>query len=274
MLRLERFDDVTRIELWTRLSRALGFTVSAYVVRDVLIDTGSPRAARDLFRVLDAMAAAGRPIRGVIVTHQHEDHAGNVEALARRGVPLWIADAAREIVGAPAPLATYRRATWGSMAPLRTSVAAFDPTPLEPIATPGHSPDHHAVWDPTTRTLFGGDLFLGVKVRIAHRDEHPRRHAESLRTAAALGPTRLFDAHRGLVNGPVDAMLAKAAWIDATVDEIERRAAAGQSRRAIARAVLGRERAVGVVSRGRYSHAAFVDATLRTGVAESAERFT
>lgn len=262
MLRIERFGDVTRIELWTHLSRALGFTVSAYVVRDVLIDTGSPRGARDLFRVLDAMAAEGRPIRGAIVTHQHEDHAGNVEALARRGVPLWIADATRDVVRAPAPLATYRRATWGTMAPLRTPVAAFDPAPVAVIATPGHSADHHAVWDPTTRTLFGGDLFLGVKVRIAHRDEHPRRHAESLRTAAALGPTRLFDAHRGLVEHPVAVMRAKAAWIDATVDEIERRAAAGESRHAIVRAVLGRESLIGVVSRGRYSHAAFVDAVL------------
>jgi hypothetical protein len=101
-----------------------------------------------------------------------------------------------------------------------------------------------------------------VKVRIAHRDEHPRRHAESLRAAAALGPTRLFDAHRGLVADPVGAMLAKAAWIDETVDAIERLAAAGHSRRAITRTVLGREPVVGIVSRGRYSHAAFVDAVL------------
>jgi endoribonuclease LACTB2 len=262
MLRLERLGDVTRIELWSWLGRRFGYTVSVYLVGDVLVDSGLPRAGRDLLRFVDERAAAGRPVRGVVITHWHEDHAGNVEALARRGIPLWLSDATRAALQAPAPLAAYRSLTWGTMAPLRTAVPSFDPAPLATVATPGHSRDHHAVWDPATATLFGGDLYLSVKVRVAHRDEDPRALARSLRAAAALEPARLFDAHRGLVPAPVDVLRAKAAWIDETVGAIERLASAGESRNAITRRVLGREPSIAVFSRGHYSHRAFVDAVL------------
>jgi glyoxylase-like metal-dependent hydrolase (beta-lactamase superfamily II) len=151
------------------------------------------------------------------------------------------------------------------MVPLVGPTATFDPAPLEVVPTPGHSADHHVVWDPTTRTVFGGDLFLGVKVRVAHREEDPRALARSLRAIAALRPARLFDAHRGLVASPVEALLAKAAWIDATVDAIDRLAADGVPRRVIARRVLGREPLVAWVSAGHYSHRAFVDAVLVGG---------
>ncbi|MHB1225381.1 MAG: MBL fold metallo-hydrolase, partial [Gemmatimonadaceae bacterium] len=76
-------DDVTRVPMWSRVGRALGYTVSAYVVRGVLVDTGFARAGRELAAVLDDV-----PVRGAMITHGHEDHAGNAALLARRGVPI------------------------------------------------------------------------------------------------------------------------------------------------------------------------------------------
>lgn len=265
MLSTTTHDDVLRLELWSHLSRRFGYTVSAYLVRSVLVDTGSPAVARDVLGFLDEAARTGAAVRGAIVTHQHEDHSGNAEALARRGVPLLMSDATRVAVRAPAPLEAYRRLTWGMMAPLRTPTADFDPAPLVLVPTPGHSADHHVVWDPETRTVFGGDLFLSVKVRVAHASEDLQALSRSLRDVAALRPARLFDGHRGLVESPEGVLLAKAAWIDETVGEIVRRHSAGHSRRAIARTVLGPEPLTGFFSRGHYSHRAFVDAALRSG---------
>jgi len=163
-----------------------------------------------------------------------------------------------------APIGAYRRYTWGAMPALPPDAPAFDPAPLVLVPTPGHTSDHHAVWDPERETLFGGDLFLGVKVRIAHATEDPRALARSLRAAAALRPRRLFDAHRGPVDDPVAALEAKAAWLDDTVGAVERLLDLGWPARRVRAAVLGGESAVGYLSGGEYSRAAFVRAVRRT----------
>lgn len=239
----------------------MGYSVFVFVVRDQLIDTGFPGARNAVARLLDER----RP-RGVVVTHQHEDHAGNVDVVARRGTPIAMARATEDALRAgEASVGLYRRACWGAMAPLRTAIEAYEPSGLELLPTPGHSPDHHVVWDAERETLFSGDLFLGVKVRVARPMEDPRALAQSARRAAELRPRRVLDAHRGIVPNGADALRAKAAWLDETIGAIDGCIARGWSDRAITRAVLGREDLVYVVSRGDLSRVNFVRAVRATG---------
>lgn len=262
--------EVTRLELASPASRLVGYTASVYLTETsagrVLVDTGPPLAWGTLRRFLGTLGGPdrARAVQGAIVTHQHEDHAGNVARLARSGVPLAMGAATRAVIEAVTPIDAYRRFTWGAMSSLQADAPRFDPAPLVLVPTPGHTPDHHAVWDPEHETLFGGDLFLGVKVRIAHPTEDLRALARSLRTAAALRPRRLFDSHRGLVDEPVAALEAKAAWLDDTVGAVERLLDAGWSERRVRNAVLGGESAVGWLSRGEYSRAGFVRAVRYT----------
>lgn len=248
MLRLETHHDVTRVVMSTAISRAVGYDVSAYLVRGVLIDLGFSAAARDLAAFLQRT----RP-SGAIITHHHEDHGGNAELAARAGLPLAASELTLAMLRDPEPLAPFRRIIWGTPPRLTTPIIPFTSDALRLVPTPGHAADHHIVWDAERETMFGGDLFLSVKVRAAHHDEDPRRLVSSLRAAAALRPTRFFDAHRGLVPDPAAALLAKADWLDALIDAIDRRIAAGWSDRTIARAILGREDLVRYVSRGAMS---------------------
>jgi glyoxylase-like metal-dependent hydrolase (beta-lactamase superfamily II) len=266
MLRLHPHGDVTRLELSSRASRLVGYAVSAYLVEvpggHVLVDTGFPRAWGTLAAYL-ADRAGGDPrgaLRGAIVTHQHEDHAGNAAALAAAGVPLAMSAATRAAVAHVPRPGYYRDFTWGRMAPVPPAAPAFDPAPLALLPTPGHSPDHHAVWDAERETLFGGDLFIGVKVRVAHPGEDLRALARSLRAAAALRPRRLFDAHRGLVPRGAEALAAKAGWVEDTVARVEALLARGWGEGRVRRAVLGREELSGYVSFGHYSRGNFVRA--------------
>ena len=204
--------------------------------------------------------------RGVIVTHQHEDHAGNVDLVAERGIPIAMAQATENALRAgEANVGLYRRACWGTMPRLIARFETHVPSGLELVHTPGHSPDHHIVWDPERRTMFGGDLFLGVKVRVARPMEDPRALAISARRAAALEPRVLLDAHRGIVPNGRDALAAKAAWLEETIGTIDARIASGWSDRAITRAVLGREDVVALVSGGDLSRENFVRAVRATG---------
>ena len=257
MIEVVQHDDVTRLRMWTRRSAAVGYDVSAYFVRGVLVDTGFRHVARDL-----AGALATLPLRGVVVTHWHEDHAGNAPTLAAHHA-MWMSDYTERKLRERQRVKFYRHFTWGRPAPLREAIRRLDPAPLVAIPTPGHSPDHHVVWDPETATLFSADLWLGVKVRVMGATENPYQIIDSLDAAIALRPARMFDAHRGLVDRPVDALIAKRDWLTDTVGDIERRLDAGDSESSILRAVLGGEERTAYVSQGEYSRRNLVR-TVRT----------
>lgn len=256
--RVERFDDVLRLRLQSVAGRTIRLDVSAYVIRGIMIDSGFHRARQ---HVIDAVESLS--VRGVIVTHWHEDHAGNVAMLAERGVPALLRPDTEAILRQRPPIQLYRRVFWGHPPALASALDAFDPSGLECVHTPGHSTDHQIVWDPQTRTLFSGDLWLGVRSRVLHSTEDPYVILDSLRRASALDPQRMFDAHRGLVEHPVRAIDAKVRWLEQTLRDIEHRVDEGWSDRAIVQRVLGGEEIAAVLSRGDYSRRNLVRAVRR-----------
>lgn len=258
MVTVERFGDVIRLRLQSVAGRTIGLSVSAYVIRGVMIDTGFHQARN---AVLDAARSLG--VRGVIVTHWHEDHAGNVAMLAERGLPILMRPDTEATLRERPAIPLYRRVFWGHPPALTNAVTPFDASGLECVHTPGHSADHQIVWDPETRALFSGDLWLGVRARVLHSTEDPYVLLDSLRRASGLEPLRMFDAHRGFVNRPVEALDAKVRWLGDTLGEIERRVTEGWSDRAIVKRVLGGEEIAGVVSVGDYARRNLVRAVRR-----------
>ena len=265
MLEVKRYDDVTRVVMSTAVSRAVGYNVSAYLTRECLIDTGFPAVGREFAAFIDA----AHP-RAVILTHHHEDHAGNVELLARGGMPIAAADLTLELLRASNHIGLYRRVVWGRPPALTSPVTRFAPSALRLVPAPGHSIDHHVVWDAERETVFSGDLFLGVKVRVAHESENVRTLAATLRAVANLRPVRLFDSHRGLVTSPVSQLLAKADWLDETIAAIDREIAAGRPDRLISDAVLGREDFTYYATQGSIGRINFVRSVRATSKASTA----
>ncbi len=253
MIRLEPHGDVTRLRMSTWRSRAIDYEVSAYFAHGTLIDCGFPDAARELEPVLRQLRPAG-----AVITHAHEDHAGNVALLARLDIPLWMSADTLAELRAGHHIRAYRRFTWGRPRAFTGAVEPFDPRPLRIISTPGHCPDHHIVWDAERGTLYSADLWLGVHVKVMHVEEDPRQLLRDLHAAAALQPERMFDAHRGPVRDPVRALEAKAEWLAGIIDVIERRVREGWDDRLIVRAVLGGEERTGFASRGEYARANLV----------------
>jgi glyoxylase-like metal-dependent hydrolase (beta-lactamase superfamily II) len=258
MIEIQRHGDVERVRLASWGSRAAGMDVSAYLVDAILVDSGFPRARDTLAQYL-----AERKVHAAILTHYHEDHAGNAALLAERGIPLMMHPLTTERLTDPAPIRAYRRVVWGSPRPLRSSQAPAETLPIQAIHTPGHSPDHQVIWDPRTATLFSGDLWLGVRARVMHVSENPFQIVESLRKVLALRPARIFDAHRGEVRDPIGAISAKIAFLEDAIAAIQAKIAAGWTDRQILRTVLGGDEMVAILSRGEYARINFVRAVRR-----------
>jgi glyoxylase-like metal-dependent hydrolase (beta-lactamase superfamily II) len=252
---VERVGDVTQIFLSTRRSRSVGYGVFLFLYREILIDTGFRTVQREVGDVLDQMSP-----RGVVLTHHHEDHAGNLDLVASRGLPIAAAADTIEACEAAARPGAYRRYVWGTPRMRRDPIVPFEVAPFALVPLRGHSPDHHALWDADRRALFSGDLFLGPHVRVARPGENPRELLRSVRAARDLEPRTMFDAHRGWIQDPVTALESKASWMEDTIASIDQRIDDGWSDHRITREVLGRENLTAVYSLGDLSRRNFVRA--------------
>jgi hypothetical protein len=227
----------------------VGYDVSAYVLGDVLVDTGFPRGGRALVNAVATL----RP-RGVVLTHWHEDHAGSAPALAEGGVPMAMHAECEAPARERPPIRFYRRAVWGRTARLRAPLETVRPAPLVLLETPGtqRRPSHRVgsgTADPGV-----GDLFLGVKVRVAHEGDETRARwwrafAGRRRWSRGCCSTRIG----GRCATRAAQLRAKAAWNEEMIGEIERLAAAGVESGGDRERLFGGESLVGRVSGLEYS---------------------
>jgi glyoxylase-like metal-dependent hydrolase (beta-lactamase superfamily II) len=172
--------------------------VNCYLIEDeplTLIDTG-PNSGKSLDELEQALAALGRSVEElelIVVTHQHMDHLGLVEILARRsGAELaaldllapYLADFRASMAaddefsqsimrrhGIPADLvavlgslgAAFR--AFGSHGQVTRPLRDGEPLvlrdrTLEVLHRPGHSPSDTVFWDAERAILIGGDHLL------------------------------------------------------------------------------------------------------------------
>jgi len=201
--------------------------VNAYLVGDVLVDTGYPISAGTIREAL-----GDRSVEAIALTHAHPDHGGSARKLADElGVPVWIGAADREaaetgrIVVKPAYLKPGLSLIAGAVARMPGVPIARELHEGDELAagftvldTPGHSPGHVAFWRERDRTLIGGDVFFnmnllttapGLREPPGPLTVDPSLNRDSERRVAALEPAVAAFGHGPVIEDDTAARIAR-----------------------------------------------------------------
>jgi glyoxylase-like metal-dependent hydrolase (beta-lactamase superfamily II) len=240
----------------TRMAGYDGIT-AGYLIRSdrpCLVETGAAPSAPIVAGALAALGVGPADLATVVVTHIHLDHAGGTGDIAamfpaaevvvhERGA-RHLADPSRLMASARMVYGDELDGLFGTLAPTPAGrIRAVERTGvidlgggrrLDSHYSPGHAKHHVGLVD-----SISGDLYVGDAAGVYIQETGDMRPATpppdfdldtalaSLRTFAALRPTRLLFSHFGPVTAVEETLDRSAAEINVWVDETRRARGAG-----------------------------------------------
>jgi glyoxylase-like metal-dependent hydrolase (beta-lactamase superfamily II) len=227
--------------------RRVSYLTCSYMIRAkgglVLVDAGMDTDGADVKAGLAAMNATATDVRGILLTHWHNDHTAGARwiqeqsgapvfyhrddqqyftgAAGATGLRKWLSDRIPEVgvmvlakgllgESPPRPVAADRLVEDGDVL-----LEDFDV-----IATPGHTGGHISYFYRPERTLFAGDALAVIDGRIRFMARPVTLDVTAARSSLvrclALGPALVCPGHREpLTNNVATAIAAMQSHLDA-----------------------------------------------------------
>lgn len=232
---------------------------TCYRVGHTLIDAGPPNQWRAIRRfATDQDDEHG--IDRVLLTHHHEDHAGNAARLQELlDVPVYAPEASLDRLRNGFSMETYRWIVWGRPSPIEAepvpdTLTLADGTTLRTLPAPGHADDMVCYLAVEHGLLFSADLYITPRPQYLRFDEHAPRLIESIHNVLEHDFDTLLCAHRGVVEDGRRALSEKVKYMEALCGVVQRRyrydkVAVPQ----IANEILGREGLLYWITGGDFS---------------------
>lgn len=241
-----------------RFGTSLNTMSICYRIGHTLIDTGPKNRWWTVRRFVDAQHAE-HGIERVVLTHHHEDHAGNAFRIKKRfDVPVFAPEASLEPLAEGFPMKWYRRLIWGkpkpvAAKPVPTRLALENGRHLHAIPTPGHADDMVCYLVPEEGWLFTADLFIAREPKYLRYDEDVLQLIDSLRRVLQYDFEVVFCGHRGVLENGRQALRDKLLYLEALCGVILRRHESGESTNYITEQMLGRDGRLHWITGGDFS---------------------
>ncbi|GAB4362589.1 MAG: MBL fold metallo-hydrolase [Deltaproteobacteria bacterium] len=258
MFAVEEVEEGVRRFVMSR--RMLGkdlYRCACYLVGDLLVDTGIFHRRKDF-----AASLADFRVAAVVNTHAHEDHMGaNGLLQERRRIPVYAHEQALPVLADPGKLALlpYQRFFFGEPTPsqgeaigesIRAGRHAF-----RVLHTPGHSPDHIALFEKERGWIFSGDAYIGGQDRVFRERYDILGILESLRRLAALDAEVMFTGMGSVIRNPARKIRRKIEYYERISERVGALHRQGIEASEIARRLFPRDFAVRLATSGDFSTA-------------------
>jgi ribonuclease/clavin/mitogillin len=183
------------------------YAVIYLIDRELFFDTGYSWAKRTLqkkvFNLLDK-----NKVNFIVNSHDHEDHTGN-NTFFLQSFPkakVYLHKLAHLQVAFPPEKPLYRRFLFGPeeacpVHELPHSLRLASGRTLDVIHTPGHTDGHVCLYDPSTKTLFTGDLFISESLDTQLGEANGPKWINSLTEVLKLDIDLILDGHGVMIRG-------------------------------------------------------------------------
>lgn len=207
-----------------RFGSGLSTSVMCYRIGRTLVDTGPPNQWRYV-----RSFATDAEIDRIVLTHHHEDHAGNAGRLQEQlDVPVYAPEPSVERLREGFSVETYRWLVWGrptsvQAEPMPDVLPLNDGTTLRPIPAPGHTDDMVCYHAPAHGLLFTGDLYVTPRPEYLRFDENIPRLIRSIHDVLENDVQTVLCGHRGVIENGENALREKAKYLEALCGVVQRR---------------------------------------------------
>ncbi len=203
--------------------------------------------ASDARRLADRVAATGKHLKAIVISHPDHDHYMGASVLIERfpGTPVYMTPAAlAEFTKSGAGMLQYEKRTHTTEA--ADSLVTPRTLPSDHLTVDGQSvdvipdltgdvitPTNSILWIPSLNTVLAGDVvFNGIHVWLGSSDAASRaRWHESLKRIAALHPTAVVAGHKRDIHAPDSPDLL--AFMDHYLDDFDAAVKAGPDATAV-----------------------------------------
>lgn len=269
MLKAHSYGPVTRIDLARTLAGRGRYWTTAYLIDDLLIDSGCAYSAPELLAYL-----SDKPLTRLVNTHTHEDHIGANGLLQQShpGLEILAHPLALFVLSTPRdrqPVQPYRKLMWGWPLPSHGKQLADEEEIctetfiFQVIYTPGHSSDHICLYESERGWLFSGDLFVGGREHAMSAEADIWGVIRSLKKIANLPLSKLFPGSAHVRENPVTEIRAKISYLEEMGEKVLKLHRKGWSVSAIAQAMFGGAMFIEAFTLGHFSRRNLVRSYLR-----------
>ena len=220
MFEIETYREISRIMMGSEIKGRVYYSVAAYLVDDLLIDTGCYNTRWELVDYL-----VNKDVSLAVNTHHHIDHiGGNKVIMDRLKVPVFAPRDSVTIIGGKQDIFPFQEDLWGCPEPclvnaLGDTINTAHYT-LDVVHTAGHTPDHVVFLLREKGWLFTGDEFLTEKPNSAGKNEDNRLILKALKRMLALEPSLLITSSGKIYDNAPDVLRRNISYLEKIKDRI------------------------------------------------------